>query len=259
MITNYTGISGSRTAYLISSLTGGKPDGGKGARDNDNTVLIVVSSGRTAERLERDLSFCAPDAEIIVMQEEDDIQVLYEARSRESQVLRIKALQALVSGGSNQNGTSKAGHSGPSGSTSDGFAGTYIIAPVSAVVRLTESPERFIDGAVNVAVGDVYEPADLRQLLVKSGYTAAAVTESPGEFTARGGILDVFPPAMEHPVRIEFFGDEIDAIRTYDPDTQRSLENASEVLIGPAAEFIPSEDERRAALENIRKEYDTSK
>ena len=134
MITNYTGISGSRTAYLISSLTGGKPDGGKGARGNDNTVLIVVSSGRTAERLERDLSFCAPDAEIIVMQEEDDVQVLYEARSRESQVLRIKALQALVSGG------------------------TYIIAPVSAVVRLTESPERFIDGAVNVAVGaDILE------------------------------------------------------------------------------------------------------
>ena len=102
MLTNYTGISGSRTAYVIASLTGGVRSGG--AKDankfnpNKKPVLIVVSSGRTAERLERDLSFCAPDSEIIVMQEEDDIQVLYEARNRESQIKRIKALQALISG-----------------------------------------------------------------------------------------------------------------------------------------------------------------
>ncbi len=243
MITNYTGISGSRTAFLISSLTDGSRSG-RDAKDNVNTVLIVVSSGRTAERLERDLSFFAPDSEIIVMHEEDDIQVLYEARDRESQIIRIKSLQALISGNE------------PSGDEPSKKSVRFVIAPVSAAVRITESPERFISGAVNIDLGDVIEPADLREMLVKAGYTAAAVTESPGEFTARGGILDVFPPALEHPVRIEFFDDEIDAIRLYDPDTQRSLENASSVMIGPAAELIPDEEERSAALAAIRKEYD---
>ena len=72
MIKNYTGTSGSRTAWLI-------------AQETEDKVLAVVSSGRTAERLAGDLSFFAPEAEIIVMPEEDDIQVLYEARDRESQ------------------------------------------------------------------------------------------------------------------------------------------------------------------------------
>ena len=153
MITNYTGISGSRTAYQIASLTGTgdtpgnlagaqalseEPGKGRAGAAPANTVLIVVSSGKAAERLGRDLSFCAPDAGILIVPEEDDIQILYEAKNRESQVARVQALQALCTG------------------THDAGAGRlFIIAPVSAVVRLTESPERFIDGAVNVAVGDV--------------------------------------------------------------------------------------------------------
>ena len=254
MITNYTGISGSRTAYQIASLTGTgdapgnqagaqalseEPGKGRAGAAPANTVLIVVSSGKAAERLGRDLSFCAPDAGILIVPEEDDIQILYEAKNREAQVARVQALQALCTG-----------------THETGAGRLFIIAPVSAVVRLTESPERYIDGMQSLAIGDVIEPADLRDALVKAGYTSAAVTESPGEFTSRGGILDVFPPALAHPLRIEFFGDEVDSIRSFDPDTQRSLENLMEAEIGPAAEFIPDEGERARALEAIRKEYD---
>ena len=121
MITSYTGISGSRTAYLIASIEG------------SNTVLIVVSSGQTAERLRRDLSFCAPDAEILVIPEEDDVQILYEARNRESQVIRVKALQTLAAGASGRSG-----------------GRCFVIAPVSAAVRMTEEPERFVSGMISV-------------------------------------------------------------------------------------------------------------
>ena len=77
MITNYTGISGSRTAYQIASLTGtGDAPGNQAGAAPANTVLIVVSSGKAAERLGRDLSFCAPDAGILIVPEEDDIQIL---------------------------------------------------------------------------------------------------------------------------------------------------------------------------------------
>jgi transcription-repair coupling factor (superfamily II helicase) len=111
-------------------------------------------------------------------------------------------------------------------------------------------------GITRIALGDVMEPSDLREKLVSLGYTSAAVTESPGEFTSRGGILDVFPPALEHPLRIEFFGDEVDSIRFFDQDTQRSLENTQSAEIGPAAEFLPTDEERKAALRKIRREYD---
>ncbi|RAP45665.1 MAG: hypothetical protein BZ136_08220, partial [Methanosphaera sp. rholeuAM74] len=75
MITNYTGVSGSRTAYLIAArLTKQKKD----------RALIVVSTGRVAARLAEDLVFYLPKAEIIVIPEEEDIQILYEARNRES-------------------------------------------------------------------------------------------------------------------------------------------------------------------------------
>ncbi len=233
MIRNYTGTSGSRTAWMI-------------AQETEDKVLAVVSSGRTAERLAGDLSFFAPEAEIIVMPEEDDIQILYEARNRESQVQRIRGINALCTG----SGSSAAPKS--SGSSRR----TFVIAPVSAAVRLMAAPVRYTSSVIELSMGDVIEPAELRELLVSAGYTSSPVTESPGEFTSRGGILDVFPPALPVPLRIEFFDDEIDSIRSYDPDTQRSLENVPHAVIGPAAEFIPSEEERERALDSIRREYD---
>ena len=228
MIKNYTGTSGSRTAWMI-------------AQETEDKVLAVVSSGRTAERLAGDLSFFAPEAEIIVMPEEDDIQILYEARNRESQVQRIRGINALCTDSSAASGSSRR---------------TFVIAPVSAAVRLMAAPGRYTSSVIELSMGDVIEPAELRELLVSAGYTSAPVTESPGEFTSRGGILDVFPPALSEPLRIEFFDDEIDSIRSYDPDTQRSLENVPHAVIGPAAEFIPSEEEKVNALERIRREYD---
>ncbi|MBP3898365.1 MAG: hypothetical protein J6D57_11135, partial [Mogibacterium sp.] len=228
MIKNFTGTSGSRTAWMI-------------AQETEDKVLAVVSSGRTAERLAGDLSFFAPEAEIIVMPEEDDIQILYEARNRESQVQRIRGINALCTDSSAASGSSRR---------------TFVIAPVSAAVRLMAAPDRYTSSVIELSMGDVIEPAELRELLVSAGYTSAPVTESPGEFTSRGGILDVFPPALAEPLRIEFFDDEIDSIRSYDPDTQRSLENVPHAVIGPAAEFIPSEEEKVNALERIRREYD---
>ena len=257
MIKNFTGTSGSRTAWMI-------------AQETEDKVLAVVSSGRTAERLAGDLSFFAPEAEIIVMPEEDDIQILYEARNRESQVQRIRGIDALCagthstdcSGGSGQRSSVVSSESG-SGQRSSTVSGesvtarrTFVIAPVSAAVRLMAAPIRYTSSVIELSMGDVIEPADLRDLLVSAGYTSAPVTESPGEFTSRGGILDVFPPALSNPLRIEFFDDEIDSIRSYDPDTQRSLENVPHAVIGPAAEFIPSEEEKLKALERIRREYD---
>lgn len=233
MIINHSGISGSRTAYLLA------------ARIKENKKLLaVVSSGQAAARLADDLVFYMPQLKIITLPEEEDIQVLYEARDRVSLVRRIQALAALSEDAPTDADTE----------TGEGM--TIVIAPVSSALKLTESPERFRSSVMRLRTGERFNPHDLRQCLSQTGYTASAVTESPGEYTSRGGILDIFSPVMEKPVRIEFFDDEIDSIRTFDPETQRSLGNIGETLIVPASEFIPDNREKEKALAAVMKEYD---
>ena len=233
MIINHSGISGSRTAYLLAAKIREK-----------KRLLAVVPSGQAAARLAGDLVFYMPALNVIVLPEEEDIHVLYEARDRGSLVKRIQALYAL---------------SGMAPSEADPETGrgmTAVIAPVSSAIKLTETPDRFARSVIRIRTGERLDPHDLRKQLSGAGYVAAAVTESPGEFTSRGGILDVFSPAMDAPLRIEFFDDEIDSIRTFDAETQRSVDTLREAVIVPAAEFIPDNQEKEKALAAVMKEYD---
>ncbi len=98
------------------------------------------------------------------------------------------------------------------------------------------------------------QPFDLIRMLavwVGQGYESAAVVDLPGQFSRRGGIVDIWPPNLRRPVRIELFGDEIESLRTFDPSTQRTLDLLPEAWVGPASEALPrlgarSEDRLRA-------------
>jgi transcription-repair coupling factor (superfamily II helicase) len=93
------------------------------------------------------------------------------------------------------------------------------------------------------------QPFDLNRMLaswVSLGYEAAAVVDVPGQFSRRGGIVDIWPPNLRKPLRIELFGDEVDSLRTFDPSTQRTLARITQVWIGPASEALPKIGERVA-------------
>ncbi len=216
MISNYTGVSGSRIAYLAAAEL-----------KKRNKALIVVSSGRVAERLKEDLAFFVPEAVINIMPEEDD-RILYEARDKESLIQRIRGIQLL--------------HEGVCEGASTGRC-LALIVPASSILKPTVTRERFAASSTTLELGQRIDSAELRKALVLSGYIPSALTESPGEFAVRGGIVDIYAPSYENPLRIEFFDDEIDSIRFFDKDTQRSIENLREITIGPAAEFVPSEEE----------------
>jgi transcription-repair coupling factor (superfamily II helicase) len=83
---------------------------------------------------------------------------------------------------------------------------------------------------------------DLNRILaswIGWGYEAAAVVEAPGQFSRRGGIVDIWPPNLRKPLRIELFGDEVDSLRSFDPSTQRTIARVSQAWIGPASEALP--------------------
>lgn len=97
----------------------------------------------------------------------------------------------------------------------------------------------------------------MKKQLVEMGYERVGQVEGSGQFAARGGIIDIFPLTEENPVRIELWGDEVDSIRSFDVESQRSVENLEEITVYPAAEVIV--DKERAALGIRRMEKEVTK
>lgn len=102
---------------------------------------------------------------------------------------------------------------------------------------------------------DIVNLEELEKKLVDMGYERQTQVENPGDFSVRGGITDIFPITMDCPVRIEFFDDEVDTIRAFDVQSQRSIERMDRVEITPASEMTLSEEQLKKALSKIEKEY----
>ena len=96
-----------------------------------------------------------------------------------------------------------------------------------------------LEAAFSMTVGREYPVGDLVSRLLQLGYSRCAMVEGVGQFALRGGILDIFSPGQDQPFRCEFFGDELDTMGFFDPQTQRRSENADSVTILPVAETLP--------------------
>ena len=107
------------------------------------------------------------------------------------------------------------------------------------------------ESCIELPTGIEINTKKLSRDLVSLGYEKLPQVESPGQFSVRGDIIDIFDLTEENPYRIELWGDNIESIRSFDVLTQRSMENLEEVCIYPATEFILSDDELRAGIERI--------
>jgi transcription-repair coupling factor (superfamily II helicase) len=114
-----------------------------------------------------------------------------------------------------------------------------IVASIEAIAQRTLAPEAAAGSVSSLSVEDRSNPDDLLRRLQASGFDIVTLVEAPGQAARRGGIVDVFPPQADAPVRIEFFGPTVESIRTFDPATQRSSERVASVKIGVASEFSP--------------------
>jgi transcription-repair coupling factor (superfamily II helicase) len=111
-----------------------------------------------------------------------------------------------------------------------------IVSAQAAAVRV-HKPERFLSYCLMLKTGEDMSPDMIREYLFESGYVEDDPVTDAGEFSLRGGILDIFAPHLENPVRLEFFGDQIESIRHFDPDSQRSVGTVPSVEIIPMREY----------------------
>ena len=118
----------------------------------------------------------------------------------------------------------------------------FIIAPIRAVMTRTVDRPSFIRASKTLRVGQEIQPDALVRQWSDLGYENADTVLDSGQFSKRGGLLDIWPHSETNPIRLDFFGDEIDSISYFDPSTQRNLEKCEKVIIPPAFEVIPSCD-----------------
>lgn len=114
-----------------------------------------------------------------------------------------------------------------------------VICSWDALALRTLPKTTLLGAAIMLRPGAVFDLDQLAGRLLQSGYTRCKMVEGVGQFSLRGGILDIYSPAMDYPLRVEFFGDEIDAMGLFDPLSQRRVENLEEATILPVAETLP--------------------
>jgi transcription-repair coupling factor (superfamily II helicase) len=117
-----------------------------------------------------------------------------------------------------------------------------LLVPSRSLLGWLPSPEELRERIRIVREGDTLPPDRFVLEAMRSGYRRVEIVSAPGEFSRRGGIIDIFPPDAEEPVRLELFGDTIDSIRAFDTDHQRSTGLLDRAVLGPAVESPPSDD-----------------
>ena len=135
-----------------------------------------------------------------------------------------------------------------------------IVAPARAFMAYTIPRRHFLKSTSVLKIGSKINPVSLSAQWIDSGYESVSIVVAPGQFCRRGGILDVWTPAHRKPVRIDFFGDEIDTMKNFDPATQRTQEKIEKLIVTPAREFLLKDIENLNLHENeLPNEFHISK
>ena len=126
-----------------------------------------------------------------------------------------------------------------------------VVTTVNAVLQRTLTPQRLSALTARLAVGEEIDPEELVSRLVTNGFTRTDTVFESGEFAVRGGIVDLFPGGREEAIRLDFFGDEIESMRSFDPGTQRTTGEAEPFILRPVSEVLLTSD----AITRFRKAY----
>ena len=126
-----------------------------------------------------------------------------------------------------------------------------IVTTISAALQNVPPRSIISDAGLSAKVGEDIEREKIIRYLTDNGYSRASTVVEAGDFAVRGGIIDIFPPTEKNPIRIDFFGDEIETIREFDADSQRTTAARSQLILAPVSEVFMTED----SISNFRRNY----
>jgi transcription-repair coupling factor (superfamily II helicase) len=196
------------------------------------TILLVTYTYEQAERIAEDLPFYGIPRDQVLFYPPSDAMI-YEEGAPNFSVIgeRMGVLQALATGRT-----------------------AIVVAPINAALRRTMPRHILSESCMSVKVGEELDMDDFIEKLVKMGYERTDVVDRHGEFSRRGGMIDVYASSEDDPLRIELFGDEIESIRHFDSASQRSIDKIETALLLPAREVLMTEESSEKAVAKIRKE-----
>lgn len=191
--------------------------------------VIACSSETKAKQIYEEYRFL--DNNTYLYPAKDFLFYKADIRSKELVKQRMKGIQAVLSG-----------------------TPVTIVTSLDGFMDHLAPKESIEEKVLKIQNDSVLKLDEMAERLSDVGYDREVQVEGPGQFAVRGGILDIYPLTEEFPVRIEFWGDEVDSIRTFDVESQRSIENMTEITIYPAVEFPQGEEKGVSFLDYFSKE-----
>ena len=213
------GLSGSQKSFLLSRAI---------PEEQVQSIIIVVHDKEHKELWERDLAFFLPNVQVLPFPITERVEFTTVARSLEGQGAQMRALSMLA-------------WNRP----------VVVLATIEEATQYVVSPQYVISQSVHLEVSQSIERDELLEKLVTIGYERVDQVEQRGHFSVRGDIFDIFPVNSDDPIRMEFFGDEIDTMRHFSVDTQRSIETVDSYTVTP---FLLTSDDADSTLLSYAKD-----
>ncbi|CIN82321.1 transcription-repair coupling factor [Streptococcus pneumoniae] len=215
------GLSTSTKALAIAS-----------SLEKEDRIVLLTSTYGEAEGLVSDLISILGEELVYPFLVDDAPMVEFLMSSQEKIISRVEALRFLTD-------SSKKG---------------ILVCNIAASRLILPSPNAFKDSIVKISVGEEYDQHAFIHQLKENGYRKVNQVQTQGEFSIRGDILDIFEISQLEPCRIEFFGDEIDGIRSFEVETQLSKENKTELTIFPASDMLLREKDYQRGQSALEKQ-----
>lgn len=213
-----TGISGSARSVLMALLN----------EDKKYPLLVVTHNLYQAQKVYEDLLHLLPEKDVFLYPVNDLVATEVGIASPELKAQRIEVLNYWSQ-----------------------HTGGVVVTPLAGIRKLLPPKARWEQTQLPFQMGIDIDVDHYLKRLVELGYERASMVSAPGEFSVRGGIIDIYPLTEELPVRIELFDTEIDSIRTFTIEDQRSQEQLKEISIGPATEIIVKQNEVAQGIEEL--------
>ena len=191
-------------------------------------TLIVASDDFEAQNIYQDLRFFMGE-DVLYFPSKDYIFYNAYAHDKTNQKERILCAYRLLKGG------------------------VSVVCPASALMQFTISRDLLMENTISLKVGETHDIKNLSEKLIFMGYERVELVEGEGQFSLRGGILDVYSPSCDSPFRIEFFDDEVDSIRIFDSENQLSTGKVESCEVIPCRELLYTKEEAEKVVDIIKK------